>query len=383
MTTYEHIYFLGIGGIGMSSMARYFNDLGSVVYGYDKTETELTQKLVKEGMLIYYTEDVSNLPHNIDIVIWTPAIPKTNKLYQHFVESKLRMEKRSVILGELTSSHKNIAIAGTHGKTTTLTLLSHILASSEFSFTSFLGGISSNYNSNFISQGNEWMLEEADEYDRSFLQLKPNIAVISSLDADHLDIYGSHSNMVESYIDFSSNIKEDGLLLLSSLIPQEGLSTFQSRVKDSVKILSYGIDNGDVFSTIVSYDNGWIKFNYIDECQQELNDLIIRLPGNHNIQNATAAIRIATELGISDVRIRESLTSFKGVKRRFEWLHEGKQVLIDDYAHHPEELNAAIEAVRKCYPDRRILGIFQPHLYSRTKFPRAPPCVSSRAKPRR
>ncbi|MCC7025931.1 MAG: UDP-N-acetylmuramate--L-alanine ligase [Saprospiraceae bacterium] len=364
----KKIYFLGIGGIGMSALARYFNKRGIFIYGYDKTETVLTKQLILEGMQIHYTDDMTLISADIDLVVMTPAIPKSMNIYKHFIKLGTPVKKRSQVLGEITSVVKNIAVAGTHGKTTTSSILAHVLIDSKMPVSAFLGGITKNYNSNYIDIGNEWMIEEADEYDRSFLQLYPNIAIIGSLDADHLDIYGSRENMVESYVEFASQIQEGGLLLMSDHIQISDLELFKSKLNPSVQLLTYGFKLGTVSCVISNNDNGWINFDYQDDLGNHFKQLKLRMPGNHNIQNATAAIRVAVALGLKEQQIRTALNSFLGIQRRFEWKFEGQhQVLIDDYAHHPEELKAAIEGVRSCYPSRHITGIFQPHLYSRTK----------------
>ena len=364
----KKIYFLGIGGIGMSALARYFNKRGIFIYGYDKTETVLTKQLILEGMQINYTDDMTLIPADIDLVVMTPAIPKSMNIYKHFIKLGTPVKKRSQVLGEITSVVKNIAVAGTHGKTTTSSILTHVLIDSKMPVTAFLGGITKNYNSNYIDIGNEWMIEEADEYDRSFLQLYPNIAIIGSLDADHLDIYGSRENMVESYVEFASQIQEGGLLLMSDHIQFSDIELFKSKLNPSVQLLTYGFKLGKVSCVISNNVSGWINFDYQDDLGNHFKQLKLRMPGNHNIQNATAAIRVAVALGLKEQQIRTALNSFLGIQRRFEWKFEGQhQVLIDDYAHHPEELKAAIEGVRSCYPSRHITGIFQPHLYSRTK----------------
>ncbi|MFN8281489.1 MAG: UDP-N-acetylmuramate--L-alanine ligase [Saprospiraceae bacterium] len=362
-----YIYFLGIGGIGMSAIARYFHLQGEKVCGYDRTPTELTEELIKEGIPVVFVDDVSSVPDNISRVIWTPAIPRTNHIFRHFVELGVTMHKRSAVLGEITSQYPNIAIAGTHGKTTTGTIVSHLLAYNKFPVTAFLGGVSVNYRNNFIHLGNQWMIEEADEYDQSFLQLNPDIAVITAVDADHLDIYGSRTKMLEGYAAFAGKVRNGGLLLLGPHITESDRNFLKKSVHHSVRILNYGHGEGSVQCTIRTSNSGWMGFDYIDEEGRRAAELSMRLPGQHNIENATAAIRIALELGISQLDIREALLSFKGIRRRFEWLHEGSQVLIDDYAHHPEELRAAIAALRQCYPNRKLLGIFQPHLFTRTR----------------
>lgn len=351
----------------MSALARYFNNREVKVFGYDRTESELTSEMKTEGIEITYIDEINSLPEEIDLVIWTPAIPKTNKIFAFFEAKKIKMMKRSEMLGQLTRDFKNIAVAGTHGKTSTSILLSHLLAHSQLKFTAFLGGISVNYHTNFLDLGNDFMVEEADEYDRSFLQLIPSIAVIGSLDADHLDIYGSREKMVENYMEFASKISDEGLLLMSNKISKTEISDFANNISASCKLLTYGSNSADVSYQIYGVENGWVRFMYRDDKNRILDELTIRFPGEHNIQNTTAAIRIALELGLEEHKIREGLLSFKGIRRRFEWLYEGKQILIDDYAHHPEELREAIKATKACYLSRRICGIFQPHLYSRTK----------------
>ncbi|HNA65055.1 MAG TPA: Mur ligase domain-containing protein, partial [Saprospiraceae bacterium] len=235
-----YIYFLGIGGIGMSAIARYFHLQGEKVCGYDRTPTELTEELIKEGIPVVFVDDVSSVPDNISRVIWTPAIPRTNHIFRHFVERGVTMHKRSAVLGEITSQYPNIAIAGTHGKTTTGTIVSHILAYNKFPVTAFLGGVSVNYRNNFIHLGNQWMIEEADEYDQSFLQLNPDIAVITAVDADHLDIYGSRTKMLEGYAAFAGKVRNGGLLLLGPHITESDRNFLKKSVHDSVRVLNYG-----------------------------------------------------------------------------------------------------------------------------------------------
>ncbi|MCC6814960.1 MAG: UDP-N-acetylmuramate--L-alanine ligase [Saprospiraceae bacterium] len=366
MINYKNIYFLGIGGIGMSALARYFHKRNCIVSGYDRTRTDLTIELEKSGIQISYNDDISTIQIFPELVIWTPAIPRENIIYQYFVSNAVPMMKRSEILGLITSQKNNIAIAGTHGKTSTSSLLAHLLAHVNFSFTAFLGGIANNYHTNYIDLGNEWMLEEADEYDRSFLKLKPSIAVIGSLDADHLDIYKTRSSMIDSYLEFANNLS-NGLLLMSNQIEKSMLIRFKESISSNNRFLTFGLKDADVTCHIQKIENSWTEFSYSDDNHRIFESLSIRFPGQHNIINATAAIRISLELGLSEVQIREGLLSFKGIHRRFEWVHEGRQVLIDDYAHHPEELKVAIQAARNCYPNRKITGIFQPHLYSRTR----------------
>jgi len=367
------IYFLGIGGIGMSSLARYFNRRGSKVFGYDRTSSELTSEMIKEGISIHFTDSPDLIPNEIDLIVYTPAIPKNLKEFIHLSQLPLKMKKRSEVLGELTSLHKNIAIAGTHGKTTTSVLLSQLLDHCKISFTAFLGGISKNHQSNLIDKGDSWMVEEADEFDRSFLQLKPDIAVIGSLDADHLDIYGDRMKMVESYLEFAGKIKSGGSLFLYQGIADAEIEQFRNICNPKVKVLTYGPQpNADIQIKIQKTEQGWMNFDYRDETGFEMKDVKIRLPGVHNASNAGVAIRIAMEVNATNENfesdVKMALFEFKGIDRRFEWKYESaNNVLIEDYAHHPSELAAAIQAARDCYPQRKLTGIFQPHLYTRTR----------------
>ncbi|MGB5024928.1 MAG: UDP-N-acetylmuramate--L-alanine ligase [Saprospiraceae bacterium] len=363
---YKNLYFIGIGGIGMSALARYFNQRGVVIYGYDKTETELTRQLELEGMSIHYEDRPDLIPQALDMVILTPAVPNDLKEYQTILERNIPYLKRSQVLGQITAGNKNIAVAGTHGKTTTSCLLAHLIYCANIPMTAFLGGIAVNYQSNYLDTGDDWMVEEADEYDRSFLQLSPDLAVIGSLDPDHLDIYGTHEAMIETYLEFARKIKQNGLLLLSDTIPKQVQDQFRIQLQ-SLRIKTYGIGQSDLRFEVIGTDSGWMLFNYIRN-NYNMSNLRLRMPGNHNLRNAVAAIALAEELGISQESIRMSLENFKGIKRRVEWIEESNgRVLIDDYAHHPEELRAAIEACRSIYPGRNITGIFQPHLYSRTR----------------
>ncbi|MBK9722227.1 MAG: UDP-N-acetylmuramate--L-alanine ligase [Saprospiraceae bacterium] len=363
---YKKLYFIGIGGIGMSALARYYSKRGVAVYGYDKTKTELTECLEKEGMKIHYEDRIDFIPDNLDLAIITPAIPMDLLEYQHLLKLNIPVLKRSQVLGQITSIENNIAVAGTHGKTTTSVLIAHILFDSGIGITAFLGGIALNYKTNFLDNGSAWVVEEADEYDRSFLNLHPSIAIIGSLDADHLDIYGSREQMVENYLRFASQIKGNGILLMSDTIDPTEIQLFKNTCVGH-RVMRYGFNNSEVKVTIVGTEKGWTTFNYISDNVNMLN-LAIRLPGQHNIRNTAAAIRVALELGISEDQIRSSILNFKGIKRRFEWIYETEdKVLIDDYAHHPEELRAVISACRDAYPARKITGIFQPHLYSRTR----------------
>ncbi len=363
---YRKIHFIGIGGIGMSALARYFNARNVAISGYDKTETELTRKLQSENMNIHYEDRPDLIPEDVDLVVITPAIPKDLREYHFALQRNIPVLKRSKVLGQITSDKKNIAVAGTHGKTTTSILLAHLLYDAGLEVSAFLGGIAVNYQSNFLDRGNHWVVEEADEYDRSFLALHPDIAIIGSLDADHLDIYGTQHEMKNNYLDFARQIKNDGMLLMSDTIDISDYQYFKNNLTNT-RIEQFGFNNENIKVSISETKNGWTTFQYHYR-NTTIDNLCIRMPGQHNIRNAAASIRVAMELGVTESQLRKSLANFKGIKRRFEWIHEsGGTVLIDDYAHHPEELRAAIAACRDCYPGRNMTGVFQPHLYSRTR----------------
>lgn len=360
------IYFLGIGGIGMSNLARYFHKRGVKISGYDKTPSPLTDALQKEGMEIHFEDLPGMIPENTDLVIMTPAIPKTLNEYQYVVAKNWPLHKRSEVLGWITGQVFNVAVAGTHGKTTTSALLAHLLVDAGLPVTAFLGGICTNYGLNYLDTGNQIMVEEADEYDRSFLKLSPDIAIIGSLDADHLDIYGDHSAMLTSYMDFAKRIKPNGWLLLSDTIAPEEIDRFRKELS-GITIQRFGTQNEDIKAVITGTENGRVSFEYISK-KYHIKDLSLRLPGQHNVRNAVAAIGVALQLGVREDQIRKGLADFLGIHRRFQWRLESKtQILIDDYAHHPEELRSVIQACRDLYPGRLLTGIFQPHLYSRTR----------------
>ncbi|HMQ46490.1 MAG TPA: UDP-N-acetylmuramate--L-alanine ligase [Saprospiraceae bacterium] len=356
----KKIYFLGIGGIGMSALARYFNGLGIEIHGYDKTETDLTKKLEEEGMNIHYEEDLNQIPEGIDLVVLTPAIPAKHRELLHFQDKGFPIKKRAEVLGIISRSRKTIAVAGTHGKTTTSSIVTHLLRSGGIDCTAFLGGIAFNQGSNFVEGKSEWVVAEADEYDRSFLHLSPDIAVILSMDADHLDIYGDRETLLETgFRAFARKIKPDGKLWIQYNWKEELGSDFSPA--------TYGVENGVAQSQHVRVEQGFFTFDYVGP-KAEMKALQLAMPGRHNIENATVAISIALDLGISESAIRSALLSFKGVKRRFEFLYrDEKRAYIDDYAHHPSELTAAIGAARQLFPDRKLVGVFQPHLFSRTR----------------
>ncbi|MBK9270167.1 MAG: UDP-N-acetylmuramate--L-alanine ligase [Saprospiraceae bacterium] len=367
------IYFLGIGGIGMSALARYFHQRGAKVFGYDRNTTDLTNQMIHEGISIHYTDSPELIPERVEMVVYTPAIPKDLAEFVYLSQWPDKLKKRSEVLGLLTSNYKNIAVAGTHGKTTTSVLMAQLLDHCRVPFTGFLGGISKNHFSNLIDRGDDWMLEEADEFDRSFLQLSPNIAVIGSLDADHLDIYGDRMTMLNSYLQFVDKIKPGGRLYMYHGIAPSELETFRKRCGDKVQFLTYGTQsNADVRVLVKETKNGWMYFDFMDETGFEIRNIQLRLPGNHNASNAAVAIRVVKDvterMDFFEEDVKIALQQFKGIDRRFDWKYESPQnVLIEDYAHHPTELEAAIKAARECYPGRKLTGIFQPHLYTRTR----------------
>jgi len=361
------VYFLGIGGIGMSALARYFKSLGVVVSGYDKTETGLTKLLTAEGINIHYEDNIELVDRNAQIVIYTPAVPNDHQEYNYFLQNNYTVVKRSDVLGAITNDSFNICIAGTHGKTTTSTMVGHILRHSEFGCNVFLGGIAVNYNTNFWSSSNNVYVVEADEYDRSFLKLSPDVAIISSMDPDHLDIYGTAENMEQAFIDFSKRLKPEGFL-----ISKYGLKRSESLGAD--KHLTYHLNdtNANVFASNIKAHNGSYRFDVIQNHpiagNWMLKDVVLNMGGKHNIENMIAAIAVAHYTGIEDVKIIEAVAAFKGVKRRFEYILKGdKQVYIDDYAHHPEELRALISGAKAMFPNKKCNVIFQPHLFSRTR----------------
>lgn len=354
-------YFIGVGGIGMSALARYFNSRGVAVFGYDKTATKLTKKLVDEGIKIHYQDDVDQIPEGIDIVVYTPAIPKEHKELNYFLENNFPVMKRAAVLGLISKRMRTIGVAGTHGKTTTSSILTHLLQTAKLDSTSFLGGIAQNYESNYVNGKGEWVIAEADEFDRSFLHLHPEMAIIMSMDADHLDIYGDEKSIKNSFHAFAGKVKAGGKLFLNTKLQldKSGL--------EAIQILTFGIDAGDYRAENIRVKNGVFMFDFKSPVEN-INDIKFLLPGRHNVENATAAISIAQQLGVNAEAIKKALVSFKGIKRRFEIIYRSNDVVyIDDYAHHPTELTAAIQAARELFPTRKISGIFQPHLYSRTQ----------------
>ena len=356
------IYFVGIGGIGMSALARYFKSKAVAISGYDKTETVLTKQLVSEGIKIHYEDNIELIDKDAQLIVYTPAVPKDHKELKYFKDNNYTVVKRSDVLGAITNSSFNICVAGTHGKTTTSTMVAHILQDSGYGCNAFLGGIAVNYNSNFWSSEKNVCVVEADEYDRSFLKLSPDVAIITAMDPDHLDIYGTAENVEQAFIDFSARVKEGGLLL----------SKFDLKRSDELKAskhLSYHFNNdkADVYAANIKMNNGSYQFD-VRTKGWILNDVVLNMGGMHNIENMVAAIAVAHNLKIEDEKIKAAVSSFKGVMRRFEYIVKKEKVIyIDDYAHHPDELRALLTGAKKLFPDKKCTIIFQPHLFSRTK----------------
>lgn len=361
LSAIKRVYFVGIGGIGMSGLARYFHTMGCLVCGYDRTETPLTTSLQTEGISVIFTDEVSLIPISFQepdaetLVVYTPAIPEDSSLLNYFRDRGFQPQKRSQVLGIISKGMYTVAVAGTHGKTTTSSMIAHVLRSCGNDCSAFLGGIASNFNSNVLFGTNKVVVVEADEYDRSFLTLHPDLAVITSMDADHLDIYGDAKHLTESFKLFASQLKPGGKLLVKA-----GLA-----IQGDVNYAASG--TADVRAENVRIVNGNFVFDYISASHQ-LREITLGLPGLHNVENALAAIQVALYLACEPETIKAALASFKGVKRRFEQvLKTDACVYIDDYAHHPEELRACITAVKSLYPTKKLITVFQPHLYSRTR----------------
>lgn len=368
---YKMYYFLGVGGIGMSALARYFNHYGKKVYGYDKTQTVLTGQLQAEGIESHFEDDVARLKIILSdyskeeiLVVYTPAVPKDHNELLFLQNNNYKILKRSQVLGQITEQFKTIAIAGTHGKTTTTTLVTHLLKSAGINCFSFMGGISKNYNTNLVlgdvNQAETYVVVEADEYDRSFLTLQPYIAVITSVDADHLDIYGDVNQVKEGYTLFANQVKTEGTLIVKKNVDND-LSLTRKRL-----IYSLNLDT-EYCAESIHIENAQFLYD-IKSPIEPVTHVTLGLPGLHNVENSIAAVAIAQQLGVKANVIKEALRSFNGVKRRFDYrVKTEKSIYIDDYAHHPEELKATIGSVKALYPNKKITGIFQPHLFSRTR----------------
>ncbi|WDO13271.1 UDP-N-acetylmuramate--L-alanine ligase [Flavobacterium sp. WW92] len=354
----HNVYFIGIGGIGMSALARYFKAIGKNVCGYDKTETELTKELEALGIEIHFEDSISLIPKDYysenTLVIITPAVPKTHSEWNYFLEREYQVKKRAEVLGIITKDTFCFAVAGTHGKTTTSSILGHILYESGADVTAFLGGIIENYNSNLIGSGKTVTVVEADEFDRSFLHLYPNIACVTSMDADHLDIYGDTASIEASFVEFAGKVEDKNNLFIAKGLPLEGISV---AVNEEANYKAFNI----------RIENSAYVFD-VQTPSEIIKDIQFNLPGKHNLTNALIALAMANTYGTPTESIAKALFTFKGVKRRFSYqIKEENVVYIDDYAHHPTEINAVHQAVTELYPEEKVLAIFQPHLFSRTK----------------
>ncbi|CAA7196474.1 UDP-N-acetylmuramate--L-alanine ligase [Chryseobacterium potabilaquae] len=359
LETYQNFYFVGIGGIGMSALARYFNASGKHVLGYDKTNTKLTQQLMKEGIDITFEDDIdqkiTSLSKENTLVIYTPAIKKLDIL-DYFNENQFEVLKRSKVLGLITANTECIAVAGTHGKTTTSTLISHLCKEADLPFSCFLGGISENFKSNFLYNGSKYSVVEADEYDRSFLNLSPDWAVVTSTDADHLDIYGDKTHIEEGFKQFAQLVPSD-----KKLFVRKGIEIGRDHYTYAVN------ENADYYSDNLRMDYDKIYFDFHTPTET-VKDFVWEIPGIHNVENATVALAILYNLGVDFESLKKAIANFKGIKRRYtKHIYQNGKIYIDDYAHHPTEINAVVSSVKTFYPEKNILIVFQPHLFSRTR----------------
>ncbi|WP_373517910.1 UDP-N-acetylmuramate--L-alanine ligase [Pricia sp.] len=359
LKTLINVYFIGIGGIGMSALARYFRFIGKSVAGYDKTETPLTRELKDLGIDVHYEDDIHLVPEEFydttnTLVVYTPAVPAEHSEYQYFLNRDFELKKRSEVLGLITRDTFCFAVAGTHGKTTTSCILAHLLKETDTPFTAFLGGISEDFNSNFVFEGTEYSIVEADEFDRSFLRLFPDVACVTSMDADHLDIYGDESELKKSFKEFTERIKPGGKLFVRKGLPLNGIT--------------YGIEDGsDYCLENIRIEDGSYIFDLVTP-ETRLSEVKFNKPGRHNLLNGLVAFAMATQTGKPAKDLAEALETFKGVQRRFSYkIKRDTFIFIDDYAHHPTEINAVYEAISEMHPGKEILVVFQPHLYSRTR----------------
>lgn len=358
------VYFLGIGGIGMSALARYFKACGYEVAGYDRTCSPLTQELENEGIAIHYVDDPSLMPDDIEFVIITLAIPANLQELKVLRERKVKMMTRAEMLGVLSRQRRTLAIAGTHGKTTTTALVSHIMLTADTKISAFIGGIARNINSNVVigGTGDKFLVVEADEFGRSFLQLSPFASIVTSIDADHLDVYGDYQHLVDGFNEFVEKNSDDGIVIYHENLP----------VSTTKRHLTYGLENADVMACNVQIVNGLTEFEVAvsgdDVFKLEGVRFVMQLYGDHNVQNALAAILMCAFSGVDTATIKEALLTFKGVQRRFDIrVRDGKHIYVDDYAHHPEEIKAALTTARKVFPDKDLTVVFQPHLFTRTR----------------
>lgn len=359
LDSYQSVYFVGIGGIGMSALARYFASIGKEVLGYDKTQTQLTQTLTSEGITISFKdvidEKITQLNPETTLVVFTPAI-KDLKILDYFHQQNFSVLKRAKVLGLITENTKCLAVAGTHGKTTTSTLVAHLCKVANLPFSAFLGGISENFKSNFYFNGNDFSVVEADEYDRSFLSLSPDWAIITSTDADHLDIYGDRNTIEKGFTDFAN------------LVPNEKQLFVRKGINIGHEAFSYAVnEKADFYSDNIRLEGEKILFDFHTD-NELITDFYWGIPGIHNVENATAAIAMLHQLGVSWEVLKQGISSFKGIKRRYtKHIFENGKIYIDDYAHHPTELDAVIGSIKAFYPEKKLLVAFQPHLFSRTR----------------
>ncbi len=358
----NEVYFIGIGGIGMSAIARFFHAGGVKVSGYDKTPTVLTKELEASGIAVHYEENVELIPKKVDLVVYTPAIPEDHKELVYYRENEYKVVKRSDVLQIISESSFNICIAGTHGKTTITTMVAHLLRDSGFGCNAFLGGIAVNYGTNFWSSEKNVCVIEADEYDRSFLKLSPDVAIITAMDADHLDIYGTAEVMEQAFIDFSKRVRPGGIL-----IRQFGLKRGKELKADQQLTYSLQNESADVYAANIRMMNGSYEFDVVLK-DNMLENVKLNMGGMHNVENAVAAIAVASSLEIANDKIKTAVENFKGIKRRFEYIIKNERIVfVDDYAHHPEELRALINGAKTLFKQKKCTVIFQPHLYSRTR----------------
>lgn len=356
----HRIYFIGIGGIGMSALARYFNHMGVSVSGYDRTPTLLTSELEQEGILITYDDSLETLAKDVNLVVYTPAIPQNHKQFNYYKENNYPLKKRAEVLGLIANELTNISIAGSHGKTSTSALVAHLMHEAQKDSAAFLGGVAMNYDSNFI-HGNTYAVVEADEFDRSFLQLHPDICLVTSIDTDHLDIYKNLEAIQQSFTEFLLQVKNSGTIFLHE-------SVDAAVIQKDVENYSYSYNNDatDYYASDISVKNGATEFT-LHTPQGVVSNLILNYGGKHNVENAIGACAVALKAGVTSDDLRKGLASFQGVRRRFQTAFKSdKRIYIDDYAHHPREIDAVVQTVRDLYPDQKVTIIFQPHLYSRT-----------------
>lgn len=358
----KRVYFVGIGGIGMSALARFFRERGATVQGYDRTETELTIKLAAEGMQVHYTDDVALLDKEAELVVYTPAIPKDHKELNWYRDNNYPVYKRSDVLQWISESLFAITIAGTHGKTTISTMTGYLLRETGYGCNAFLGGVAVNYDKNYWSSENPVAVIEADEYDRSFLKLRPDIAVLTAMDADHLDIYGTVDELEKAFAEYTHNIKSGGTLLVKHGLPKASMLKAGNTITYSLQN-----DAADVYAANIVQKNGGYIFD-VNAKDWQVENIHLPIGGMHNVENAVAAITVTQLLKIEAGKVKDALAGFKGVKRRFEYIVKtDKLVYIDDYAHHPEELAALIKSAKHLFPRRKCVIAFQPHLFSRTR----------------